>query len=242
MTSRSRPVRTARMYPRCCLFLSHHPFRTVKHFSLLLTLLLLFTLPAQAQSETPSDADANTEACEAEDFSMTADAASSTPSASSAASVVQGPDAPIKYATMVEGSKTEAEQRVEDIISQEGVHVVHFWAPWCPNSRNELGYGWDELIKNNEDVRFTFVTVWEDGQTSDADTLAAYNVPAGTITMLTQPDSKDDRIKTFLGVPMTWIPTTWIFHNEGELAFAMNYGEMDMDTIQTLINATQKEW
>jgi hypothetical protein len=31
-------------------------------------------------------------------------------------------------------------------------------------------------------------------------------------------------------------------HENGELAFALNYGEMSMETIQHLLDATQADW
>ena len=142
---------------------------------------------------------------------------------------------------------TEAEQRVHDIIAQDGVHVVHFWAPWCPNSLAELKMeeNWADLVAANEEVTFTFVTIWNNDR-SGQETLAAHDVP-DRVVELTQPDygpsnDKSQRRREFLDLPVTWIPSTWIFHDNGELAFALNYGEMDMATIQTLIDATQANW
>jgi hypothetical protein len=64
---------------------------------------------------------------------------------------------------------------------------------------------------------------------------------------VTQPDlgpsdKEANRRQSFLTHPVTWIPSTWIFHNDGELAFALNYGEMKMQTIQSLIETTRKDW
>lgn len=140
---------------------------------------------------------------------------------------------------------TEAEARVREIVSQDGVHVVHFWAPWCNNSTSELRNGWYSLVEQNTDVTFTFVTVWNDGE-SGRETMTQYALPASVVE-LTQPDlgpSGDpvNRRKTFLGLPLTWIPSTWIFRNNGELAFALNYAEMEMETLQHLIDAAGKNW
>ena len=55
-------------------------------------------------------------------------------------------------------------------------------------------------------------------------------------------DNEELRRRQFLGFPVTWSPSTWIFHKNGELAFAMNYGEMEMDTIQQLIDNTRADW
>jgi hypothetical protein len=140
---------------------------------------------------------------------------------------------------------TEAEQAVQELLKQDGVHVVHFWAPWCSNAKNELRAGWGDLIRHNENVSFVFVTIWNDGE-DGASVLSRYDIP-DRVTTLTLPDTgpsdnKDKRRREFLGLPFTWSPSTWIFHENGELAFAMNYGEMEMSTVQTLIDNTQANW
>lgn len=140
---------------------------------------------------------------------------------------------------------TEAEQTVQELLKEDGTHVVHFWAPWCSNAKNELGAGWGDLIRNNEDVSFVFVTIWNDGE-DGASVLSQYDIP-DRVTTLTLPDTgpsddEDKRRREFLGLPFTWSPSTWIFHENGELAFAMNYGEMKMSTVQTLIDNTQADW
>lgn len=140
---------------------------------------------------------------------------------------------------------TDAEKYVQDVITKDGLHVVHFWAPWCANSTNELGNGWADLVSSNPNVTFTFVTVWNDGD-GGAPTLEEYDLP-DRVTEVPQPDlgpsdNEANRRQSFLTHPVTWIPSTWIFHNNGELAFALNYGEMKMSTIQSLIDATRKDW
>jgi thiol-disulfide isomerase/thioredoxin len=140
---------------------------------------------------------------------------------------------------------TDAEAFVQDRIEEDGLHVVHFWAPWCPNSKNELDNGWADLVANNPDITFTFVTVWNDDETGTA-VLNEYDLPDRVATVV-QPDlgpsdNEANRRQSFLSHPVTWIPSTWIFHNNGELAFAMNYGEMNMDTVQSLLDATSAEW
>jgi len=140
---------------------------------------------------------------------------------------------------------TDAERSVQNIITNDGLHVVHFWAPWCSNSRNELANGWAGLVEANPEVSFTFVTVWNDGNAGTS-MLDDYNLP-DRVTEVTQPgldpsNNEATRRRSFLTHPVTWIPSTWIFHNNGELAFAMNYGEMNMSTLQSLINTTRKDW
>lgn len=140
---------------------------------------------------------------------------------------------------------TGAEKKVRDMIQADGVHVVHFWAPWCPNARNELADGWGNLVRNNPEVNFVFITIWNDGE-SGTSVLNKYDVP-DRVSTLTLPDTgpsdnEELRRRQFLGLPVTWSPSTWIFHQNGELAFAMNYGEMKMTTIQQLIDNTRADW
>ncbi len=142
-------------------------------------------------------------------------------------------------------SLTEAEKRVQEIISREGIHVVHFWAPWCDNSISELRNGWYELIEQNEDVTFTFVTVWNDGRDGSAE-LKKFAIPDHVLE-LTLPDygpseDKSRRRYAFLNLPLTWIPSTWIFQDSGKLAFALNYGEMEIPVLQQLIDVARKDW
>jgi thiol-disulfide isomerase/thioredoxin len=149
------------------------------------------------------------------------------------------------YAQPAVGELTEAEQRVLEIISGEGVHVVHFWAPWCSNCIRELRGGWSDLIAKNEDVSFTFVTVWNEGE-SGIETLRRFGIPERVLEVV-QPDRDadydgDPRRRIFLGMPMAWIPSTWIYRSNARLAFAMNYGEMEMPVVQALIDATKRGW
>jgi thiol-disulfide isomerase/thioredoxin len=140
---------------------------------------------------------------------------------------------------------TPAEQAVRDVVLEDGVHVVHFWAPWCDNSRAELEAGWYEVVENNPDVSFTFVTIWNDGEAGQ-DVLDRFAIPA-SVTVLTQDDygpsdEKANRRRRFLGLPVTWIPTTWVFRDNGELAYAFNYGEVAMDQLQQALDGAHSEW
>src|ERR1043166_3005660 len=56
------------------------------------------------------------------------------------------------------------EQKVVDAIKLPGLSVVHLWAPWCSNCQAELKKGgWLKTVKENPDVKFYFVAVWNDG-------------------------------------------------------------------------------
>ena len=209
--------------------------------ALLISALLLLApagLHAQDAGNTPEE-----EGCPVGDLNL-ADASSA--EEAPRASVADTPEllsAPTP-ATSVAPTSPAAE-RVQSIIAEDGVHVVHFWAPWCSNAQSELASGWGDLVRANTDVSFTFVSIWNDGEAAP-DLLAEYNIPDRVVT-LTQgdpgaSDSEAERRRRFLGLPVTWSPSTWIFHQNGELAFALNYGEMPMDTIQSLLNATETDW
>lgn len=215
----------------------------MKSFSTLILSLLLATVlpvsPAHAQSEPACPADQlQPISAEASGDSMSATTSDGTPMAKRSA--VTNPRPAVSVSPT-----TDAEAFVQDRIETDGLHVVHFWAPWCSNSENELDNGWADFVANNPDVTFTFVTVWNDDETGTA-VLNEYDLPDRVATV-TQPDlgpsdNEANRRQSFLSLPVTWIPSTWIFHNNGELAFAMNYGEMEMDTIQSLLDATSAEW
>ncbi len=123
--------------------------------------------------------------------------------------------------------------------------MLHFWAPWCGNSTRELAAGWADLIARAPEVRVTFVTVWDDGRSARA-TMQEYGIP-DTVEEVTIPDPgpsevKENRRRMVLGLPLPWIPATWIFHKNGQLAFALGYGEMAMSTLGTLLDATREAW
>lgn len=141
-------------------------------------------------------------------------------------------------------SRTETEAAVARLLAEPGIHVVHFWAPWCGNSRAELeGGGWNEVVAANPDVSFTFVAIWNRGRTG-GEVLARYDLPARVRT-LAQPDHgprRSQRRRTFLGLPLSWTPTTWVFRDGDTLAYALGYGEVSPALLQTLLDHTRSSW
>lgn len=212
--------------------------------------LLLAPAPlayAQDADEASAGDDGASEACapgdldlsQADAFGQSGDAPPDAVAGGGSTVAVPGLNAP----NVAEGSgraRSEAEAAVRAQIAEDGVHVVHFWAPWCPNSVGEMEAGWADLVARHPDVSFTFVTIRNDGASARA-MMDAHDLPA-RVTELTMPSARADKRRLFLGLPVTWIPTTWIFHQRGDLAFALNYGEMPMRTLDTLLDATQREW
>src|SRR6266403_2624480 len=61
-------------------------------------------------------------------------------------------------------AESPAEQKVLDAIKSPGLTVVHLWAPWCSNCQAELKTGgWLKTIKDNPQVKFYFVSIWNGG-------------------------------------------------------------------------------
>src|SRR5215831_19343437 len=69
-----------------------------------------------------------------------------------------------------------AEQKVVDAIKSPGLSVVHLWAPWCSNCQAELkSGGWLKMVKDNPQVHFYFVSVWNNGD-DGRDMLKKFNI------------------------------------------------------------------
>lgn len=135
------------------------------------------------------------------------------------------------------------EAAVRAQVAQDGVHVVHFWAPWCDNSLNELRAGWYEVVDAHPDASFTFVTIWNDGEVGE-DALTRFAIP-GRVTRLVVDGARplrEDRRMTFLGLPVSWIPTTWVFNRNGLLATAFNHGEATPAQLNDAIEAAGRSW
>jgi thiol-disulfide isomerase/thioredoxin len=137
-----------------------------------------------------------------------------------------------------------AEQQLSEAIKAPNLSVVHLWAPWCSNCQAELkSGGWLKAVKENPDVKFYFVSVWNSGADGKA-MLTKYEL-AGlpNVTILADPGPRkgDDKIKRFLDLPLSWIPTTWIYKG-GDLRYALNYGEIRFDVLQQMFADSKSEW
>ena len=138
------------------------------------------------------------------------------------------------------------EQQVAEAVKSSRVTVVHLWAPWCPNCSAELAKsGWSSFIGLNPDVDFIFVTVWG-GDSGDGRALLEKN-GVGTqpnFQLLVHPNvsrKKADKMTEFMGLPVSWIPSTWVFR-DGQLRHALNYGELHFPMLQQLIRDSSDKW
>jgi hypothetical protein len=138
--------------------------------------------------------------------------------------------------------------RIEEQVAAETgkpqITVVHFWAPWCPNSTAEFSKeGWSTFIGSHSAVKFIFVTVRssDDGKAR----LATHGLVAQpNLQLLHHPNyvrKGDGSIQNFMDIPLSWVPSTWIFR-EGRLCYALNYGEVRFPMLQQLIRDTADNW
>ena len=136
-----------------------------------------------------------------------------------------------------------AEEQVSEAIKAPSLSVVHLWAPWCSNCQAELkSGGWTKTVSENPNVKFYFVSVWNSGEDGRA-VLAKYQLAQQpNVTILADPGPRGaGHIKQFAGLPLSWIPTTWMFKG-GDLRYALNYGEIRFPILQQLISDSNSEW
>jgi thiol-disulfide isomerase/thioredoxin len=150
-------------------------------------------------------------------------------------------------AALVAGStdaQSAAEQEVRDAIKAPDLTVVHLWAPWCSNCQAELkSGGWSKMAKENPKTKFIFVSVWNNGNDgrSMLEKFGLAKEPNVTITADPGPRSGDGKIKQFAGLPLSWIPTTWVYKG-GDLRYALNYGEVRFPVLQQFLQDSESEW
>ncbi len=136
-----------------------------------------------------------------------------------------------------------AEQQTAEAIKGPGVSVVHLWASWCSNCLAEIkSGGWAKIVKDNPETRFIFVAVWDSGNDGRA-MLEKFEIAGPNVTILADPGPRrgDEKLKRFLDLPVSWIPTTWVYKG-GELRYAMNYGEVRFPVLQQFLEDSNSEW
>ena len=135
---------------------------------------------------------------------------------------------------------TDADAALRGTVESPGVHVVHVWAPWCDNSLHELRPVWAEPARLGADS-VTFVTVWTDGA-SGAGVLKEYGVEVPEVVVPGPKPEPEHRRATLLGLPVTWIPTTWVFNRGGLLATAFNHGEVSAARLAEAVQGARSRW
>src|SRR5438067_9685266 len=90
-------------------------------------------------------------------------------------------------------------------IKSPDLSVIHLWAPWCSNCQAELkSGGWAKLVNENPNVKFCFVSVWNDGQDGRA-MLKNFNIgDQPNVTILADPGPRrgENKIKQLAGLPL----------------------------------------
>lgn len=141
-------------------------------------------------------------------------------------------------------SAPTAEFRATELVRQEGLSVVHLWAPWCSNCQAELkSGGWTKMIEANPQVRFVFVSIWNAGEDGGS-MLKKFGIgEQANVSVLADPGPRSgaDKIKRFLDLPVTWIPSTWVFKG-GDLRYALNFGEVRFPVLQQFLEDSNSEW
>ena len=141
-------------------------------------------------------------------------------------------------------AQSATEQKLADAIKSPQTTVVHLWAQWCSNCQAELKTGgWTKVINENPQVEFYFVSIWNDGQDGRA-MLNKFGIAAQpNVTILADPGPRrgENKIKQLAGLPLSWIPTTWIYKG-GDLRYALNYGEVRFPVLQQFLADSQLEW
>jgi hypothetical protein len=139
---------------------------------------------------------------------------------------------------------TDAERAVADAVARGGTEVVVFWAPWCSNSLSQLDRAYPGVVEAHPGVGFTFVSMWDGGASGEA-VLRERGVPSRARAFgqpgVDQDAPKEARQARFLGLPVTWIPTTWVFRG-GQLAYAFNYGELSREQLDAAIAGAESGW
>ena len=145
--------------------------------------------------------------------------------------------------SLVSVHASPAEQKLAEAVKAPGVSVVHLWAPWCSNCQAELkSGGWLKAVKENPQVKFLFVSVWNGGDDGRAMLKKFEVADQPNVTILADPGPRGaDKIKRFNDLPLTWIPVTWVYKG-GDLRYAMNYGEVRFDVLQQFIGDSVSEW
>src|SRR4051794_37665967 len=138
------------------------------------------------------------------------------------------------------------EQQVAAAIKAPKTTIVHFWAPWCSNCYAELkSGGWKNFIAKNRDVNFIFITTWTGDQGDGRAMLEKLGIgPQKNFQLLLHPNASrrdEEKATSFLGLPLTWLPATWVFR-DGQLRYALNYGEVRFPVLQQLVKDTAENW
>src|ERR1700730_8901598 len=140
-------------------------------------------------------------------------------------------------------AESPAEQTDVDASESPDLSVVYLWAPWCSSGQAELkSGGWLKAVKDNPQVKFYFVSVWNGGEDGRA-MLKKFEISdQPNVTILADPRARGtNHTKHPAVLPLAWIPTTCVYKG-GDLRYALNYGEMRFPVLQQFLDDSKSEW
>ncbi len=141
--------------------------------------------------------------------------------------------------------RSPVENEVAQLVAADQVTIVHFWASWCSNCKAEhKDAGWKSFVQANPDVKVVFVSIWGSAE-DDRRMLDEYGLTGlPNFVALRHPNQsrrREERMTHFLDLPVTWVPTTWVYR-KGNLRYALNYGEVRFDLLAQLVADSTASW
>jgi thiol-disulfide isomerase/thioredoxin len=143
-----------------------------------------------------------------------------------------------------DAASTAFEQEIAEVVAGSQVTVVHFWAPWCSNCKEEMRPdGWAKFVNENPAVKVIFVNVWHSGQDPAPKLAAAKLGTQENFLAKTHPNPSVavSKVEKFLGQPLQWVPSTWVYR-DGKLRYALNYGEIRFEMLQQMVQDAARSW
>lgn len=139
----------------------------------------------------------------------------------------------------------DVEQQVAALVARPEVTVVHFWAPWCRNCKTEMRPdGWAKFVQDNPAVKVVFINIWHGGMDGRAELAAAQLGAQENFVSLTHANGSrkaGEKVDRFLGLPVAWVPTTWVFR-DSRMRYALNYGEVRFEMLQQMVQDAGRKW
>ena len=104
--------------------------------------------------------------------------------------------------------------------------------------------GWRKFTEENPKVRVVFINIWHKNLDAAAALKVAGLGPQPNFLARTDANSSNQRgekLETFLGFPVQWVPTTWVYR-QGKLRYALNYGEIRFAMLQQMVADASEQW